>query len=650
VIMATFHSLNPPMGTHLRRQAPDMLSVELELLLPQGYFLPAEDIQAEVWTNVLHKLNPDGPAVWSAIPMKLSHVIPGTSIAVFAARFQPTGRGDFGLTARWKSHKDVTNWQWVPAAEAEDTANSNNSTLEGNKDVSITVRVPRNISKTSSWTMGPQSVMVFGQDGPRVEGYNAGGASVGGPGLYLGNHAAATRARISGYDSVLSLVGDILDFDEKIPETDKELNKIAWIEQATANTQRKRYSSLSRSSSITPLGTLPSLDSHMPEEYGYQPYPLKDTSRRSSVHEFMLNHEPGSTSDDLLPLVVDIPEEPERLTHRNSVTDMMVKLPSSIKQSNRSLTSVDPPNPLDNIRQNQEQEAAPADAALTVAAPNIGTKQADASENVANAPASQEKYTQQSASRSRKAKKSSGKNQEQPGSNTLSLEHPSPTIESLEITTAPDANALPPIASARIGVNGNSMAGTAETSDSTHPHTLSPTATQGGNTSTTPASIDTAPSSLNDSNPPSSAKVISGLSKQFWESQPSRPSSGSNGSFANGQERQAKWPFQHKVLTMSPGAHNVISDAVLKEAVEFLRKEIAQGKKVLVHCRDGNGRSGSVVVAYIASQMQIYAKRAGHKDSEIESYYDASLKEVWKWKCDVYPHKGLKQSIERIQW
>ncbi|KAF9421032.1 hypothetical protein BGZ76_004029, partial [Entomortierella beljakovae] len=326
------------MGSHHIRQAPDMLSVELELQLPQDHFLPAENIVAQVWTNILHRLNPDGPEVWSAVPMKLTHVIPEQSIAVFSARFQPTGRGEFGLTARWKAHKDLSEWQWAPTPEKKPQTNDS---CEENQitDVSITVKVPRNISGTSSWTMGPQSVMIYGREEPRTEGN---GSSPGGPGLYLGNHAAATRARISGYDSVLSLVGDILDFDEKIPETDRDINKSVWIEQAVQANTPKRPFSFSRPTSIASYDALSSGLS-LSNDSKTTNDKVGGHSRRLSVQEFMARHEPGSTDDSDIASVVDDPEETPRLTRKNSVTEMMVKPPTSNSKRgnrNKSISSV----------------------------------------------------------------------------------------------------------------------------------------------------------------------------------------------------------------------------------------------------------------------------------------------------------------------
>ncbi|KAF9580848.1 hypothetical protein BGW38_002346 [Lunasporangiospora selenospora] len=109
--------------------------------------------------------------------------------------------------------------------------------------------------------------------------------------------------------------------------------------------------------------------------------------------------------------------------------------------------------------------------------------------------------------------------------------------------------------------------------------------------------------------------------------------------------------FQHKVILLAPGAQTRISDAILKEAIEFLKTEVGKGKKVLVHCRDGNGRSGSVAIAYIAAQLKAADQANNQRTlrSEDGSYYDRAEKEVWKWKCDVYPHRGLRESVERIQ-
>ncbi|KAF9285904.1 hypothetical protein BGZ68_003389 [Mortierella alpina] len=707
------------MGSRLNRQAPDMFSIELELQLPQDHFLPAQNIVAEVWTNILHKLNPDGPEVWAAVPMRLSHVIPGKSIAVFATRFQPTGRGEFGLTARWKSHKDLTEWQWAPtaaakaagsalAAENSNHNHQNNNAINGGDDesttgdVQVTVRVPRNIAGSSSWTIGPQSVLVWGQHGPRAEGYG-GGAGVGGPGLYLGNHAAATRARISGYEAVLSLVGDLLDFDEKIPESDKDVHKKVWLEQARAKdalaSPPKRFSALSRSSSISSYGVSSLADAaalgDSGQARGANGAEKGGMARRLSVSDFMAHHEPGDMSDEILAAVVTEPEEAPRLTRKNSVTDMIVPLPKTSKRMSRasasmsSITSIDeyeqedkPKELLRNHAQAQahaQDEATPATAALTSPAPNTASK------------TSQGHGTTNGSSGTSTAKGSHGKKGSTASATSAAVLPPAPSSTTTTATPPPlskkaqkaaaaaaaaaAASALPPTSAGKSGKS--SSASPTVTSLAVQPMPgASATATDAASAKkedTPPVDSNSPAVSGKENGSSSSGKIAPSLLRsQGWESQQALStlsgliSSGTSGSLAAGFEsdyssagngtddderpkHKKKVSFSHKVISLPPGAHNKISDAALKEAVEFLKAEVGQGKKVLVHCRDGNGRSGSVAVAYIAAQMK-EQRQTGEYIKGGGGLYDEALKEIWKWKCDVYPHKGLRESVERIQW
>ncbi|KAG0279911.1 hypothetical protein BGZ95_011886 [Linnemannia exigua] len=676
--MAAFHSLSPSLGSHQARQAPDLFSIELELELPQDHFLPAQDIQAQVWTNIIHKLNPDGPEVWAALPMKLSHVIPGKSIAVFATRFQPTGRGEFGLTARWKSHKDMTEWQWAPTeipvsggegGDKQGKGNNNNNMSgkwgdeeEGkkkNRDVSVTVRVPRTIAGTSSWTIGPQSVLVYGEHGLRTSGV----VGVGGPGLYLGNHAAATRARISGYESVLSLVGDLLDFDENIPESDKDINKNAWMEQAQATSPPKRFSVLSRSSSIAALDS--SDAEGYPQQQANSGGGQQGLNRRSSVTDFMRNYNPGSdsNSDAIIAGVVNDPVDPPRLTRKSSVTEMMVQLPSASAGPNskrmiRSSASVSSIASIDEFdaAETPHQKAPVAATSAAAASAKNGTSAT-----------------------------ANGKSLNKPASTTSGATHPLPpaaTAASAATTTATTATPTPPLSrKAQKAAAAAEKAAAAAEKAAAEKAAANPSAALppvSGNSKTTkpagvstegvtppsptvtslavsPAPVSSSPHPLdrstatpspppNSDNPPSSAKVVSGLYRQgSFDSTQMLPSL--SDSSTNGNSHKKKIPFSHKIISVAPGAHNKISDAILKEAVEFLQQELEQGKKVLVHCRDGNGRSGSVAVAYIASQLKKQQpwRNAGEG-------YQQALNEVWKWKCDVYPHKGLRQSVEQIRW
>ncbi|KAF9195622.1 hypothetical protein BGZ50_004020 [Haplosporangium sp. Z 11] len=696
--MATFHSLSPTLGSHQNRIAPDLFSIELELALPQDHFLPAQNIVAQVWTNIIHKNNPDGPEVWAAVPMKLSHVIPGKSIAVFAARFQPTGRGDFGLTARWKSHKDLKEWQWAPTE-----VGSGDQKI--NRDVSVSVKVPRNLAETSPWTIGPQSVLVYGQHGPRVEGYG-GGAGVGGPGLYLGNHAAATRARISGYEAVLSLIGDVLDFDEKIPESDKDVNKRVWDEQAkakvAASSPPRRFSALSRSSSMSAYGisltdgtTVKDSDKR-PSGNSSDTNGVKGLTRRSSVTDFMVHNVPGSGSspDEIIAAVVNEPEDGPRLTRKSSVTEMMVKAPAlsnHAKRMSRSSASMSSFTSIDEFEQQErgQEEATPMTLSSTAAAPNTASRPSSTGANSTSngplppAPATSSKKSHgkkgshaaanaaapgvsagtESVTSSKKGHKktsssaalppvSSGKSAKT-GTASQAPEPTSPTVSSLAVASAV--------------IHDNSSASTASPASGTKDASINKdnsaatiTSTKETEKSSSSMTVDSATTGK----PPSSAKVVSDLQDQ------SRAGTDS-GSGSSSKEKKRAVDFKHKVISLAPGAQNQISDAVLKEAVEFLRAEVDKGKKVLVHCRDGHGRSGSIAIAYIAAQKQLERQREMEQremeqkdgdekgkgksvdmtaDRPKDGGYDEALKEIWKWKCDVYPHKGLRQSLERIQW
>lgn len=644
--MATFHSLSPPLGSHQNRNAPDLFSVQLELALPQDHFLPAEGIQAEVWTNLIHQRNPEGPEVWAALPMKLSQVIPGSSIAVFTARLLPTGRGDFGLTCRWKSHNDQQDWTWATKTGCEE------------ENLTITVRVPRSISATSSWTLGPQSVLVYGADGPRQDG----GRGVGGPGLYLGNHAAATRARISGYESVLSLVGDLLDFDEKIPESDKDVNKKAWLEQQA--TQKAAIGgSLSRSNSLSGFGSNLSLDDLQGED-------KLSLSRRTSIGDFMVNYIPGVSSNSVVDIysVIDDPVDPPRLTRRSSVTDMMVQPPSQpskramrISASTTSITSIG------ELDQDQELIATPSKES----APVTTTKSTSPSLNVNNNPNGQATPPVSQGKRNTTTTATSTSAVLPPSSTgtapPLSKKEKKAAIAATSAASAASASttAIPATASTTPG----STLPPSFTNKSTPAKVVPqpPTETVPSlavSTVPTKAEESTAATGTQDSQPqpPNSAKVISGLYHQTWNTQASSLSAHANGTtnplLLNGRSNsqsddtgaKAKPTFQHKVISLAPGAHNRISEAILREAVEFLHNEISQGKKALVHCRDGNGRSGSVALAYITAQTQKLNQEKSRPKQSKGEIYNQSLQEIWKWKCDVYPHRGLRSTLETMEW
>lgn len=84
------------------------------------------------------------------------------------------------------------------------------------------------------------------------------------------------------------------------------------------------------------------------------------------------------------------------------------------------------------------------------------------------------------------------------------------------------------------------------------------------------------------------------------------------------------------------GAKHPIPDELLLEAVNWIDEQIQQGKKkILVNCRAGIGRSGSVSVAYCFYKHPLWS-------------YKQTLNYIWSKKPDIYPHKHLQESLERL--
>jgi hypothetical protein len=89
------------------------------------------------------------------------------------------------------------------------------------------------------------------------------------------------------------------------------------------------------------------------------------------------------------------------------------------------------------------------------------------------------------------------------------------------------------------------------------------------------------------------------------------------------------------------GARHPISDEIVLEAVNWIDEQIKNEqikngkKKVLIHCRAGIGRSGSVGVAYCFYKNPLWN-------------YEQTLQYIWSKKPDIYPHSGLQESLERL--
>jgi len=92
----------------------------------------------------------------------------------------------------------------------------------------------------------------------------------------------------------------------------------------------------------------------------------------------------------------------------------------------------------------------------------------------------------------------------------------------------------------------------------------------------------------------------------------------------------------YRKLACRDGAGHPIPEDHLQAAVAWIEDQLCQGKqRVLVHCRAGIGRSGSVGVAYCFSKHPQWS-------------YAQALDYVWSKKPDVYPHRQLQESLERL--
>ena len=92
----------------------------------------------------------------------------------------------------------------------------------------------------------------------------------------------------------------------------------------------------------------------------------------------------------------------------------------------------------------------------------------------------------------------------------------------------------------------------------------------------------------------------------------------------------------YKHLGLLDGAQHSIPDKVLLEAIAWIEEQLRQGKKkLLINCRAGIGRSGSVSLAYCF-----------YKHTKWN--YQQTLDYIWSKKADIYPHSHLQESLERL--
>ncbi|KAH9489450.1 hypothetical protein Btru_056399 [Bulinus truncatus] len=98
--------------------------------------------------------------------------------------------------------------------------------------------------------------------------------------------------------------------------------------------------------------------------------------------------------------------------------------------------------------------------------------------------------------------------------------------------------------------------------------------------------------------------------------------------------KQLSRPIILKKLPISFGADVIISETHLLEAVFWLRAMSDLCNKIMVSSRDGHGRAGSILIAFIFAMNP-----------------NLSFDEAYRFVNDrhfVYPHRGLKAALERL--
>ena len=93
-------------------------------------------------------------------------------------------------------------------------------------------------------------------------------------------------------------------------------------------------------------------------------------------------------------------------------------------------------------------------------------------------------------------------------------------------------------------------------------------------------------------------------------------------------------PVDYKKIPMRDGAMNPIPQEQVAEAVAWLMDRSQHCTKILVNCRAGIGRAGSVVVAYVFAE-------------NLSMSYEEAYNYVFSRRF-VYPHKGLRDTLHRL--
>lgn len=102
-----------------------------------------------------------------------------------------------------------------------------------------------------------------------------------------------------------------------------------------------------------------------------------------------------------------------------------------------------------------------------------------------------------------------------------------------------------------------------------------------------------------------------------------------NPTFATGSD------VAYQKLSCTDGAQHPIPPEHIQAAITWIEAQISQGRRILIHCRAGIGRSGSIGVAYCYHRNRHWN-------------YEQTLDYIWSKKPDIYPHRQLQASLEQL--
>ena len=98
----------------------------------------------------------------------------------------------------------------------------------------------------------------------------------------------------------------------------------------------------------------------------------------------------------------------------------------------------------------------------------------------------------------------------------------------------------------------------------------------------------------------------------------------------------------YKYIPLTDWGTNEIPKEKISTAVNWLTEQVSSGKKTLINCRAGMGRSGSIAIAYL------YANNPHLNYHQVVHMARHGYANMIPGKANIYPHVGLKESLEEL--